>query len=90
MLSNDVFYHKLQSMDIENFRSDFLAKQAETGMGQSRISAVYGVQQAALSRFASKKMGLSFKSIIKLWPFVYGCEFSPASTMREDGGGGDE
>lgn len=67
-------------MNIETFRTDFLARQAETGISQNKISAQYGVEQASLSRFLSGKSGLSFDNALKLWPFVYGNSFRATAT----------
>ena len=66
-------------MNIAQFRIDFLARQKASGTRQRDISSQFGIQQAALSRFAAGRSGLSFESVVKLWPFVYGCEFPPAS-----------
>ena len=62
-------------MNIEQFRSDFLARKAETGSTQSNLSMTYGVEQGSLSRFISGKQGLSFNYVVALWPFVYGRNF---------------
>lgn len=62
-------------MNIEQFRSDFLVRKAETGITQKSLSTTYGVEQGSLSRFISGKQGLSFDYVIALWPFVYGKDF---------------
>lgn len=62
-------------MNIEQFRSDFLARKAETGVTQKSLSTTYSVEQGSLSRFISGKQGLSFNYVIALWPFVYGRNF---------------
>lgn len=62
-------------MNIEQFRSDFLARKAETGTTQNNLSITYGVEQGSLSRFISGKQGLSFNYVVALWPFVYGKRF---------------
>lgn len=80
-------------MNIAQLRSDFLIRQSETGMSQYQISARYGVQQAAISRFSAGKSGLSFESAAKLWPFIYGCHLAPIATPTTppgtEPGGGD-
>jgi len=62
-------------MNTETFRSDFMARQAATGLSQVEISRMCGVNQPLISRFLSGTRGLGIKPMIKLWPFVYGCEF---------------
>ena len=62
-------------MNIEKFRTDFLARLASTGVTQRQLEGQSGVQQAAISRFAAGLSGLSFESVVKLWPFVYGSDF---------------
>ena len=80
LLIMHVLNHKIEIMNIETFRSDFLVRLSETCISQNQLSARYGVQQAALSRFSSRKSGLSFESVLKLWPFVYNCNFPSTST----------
>lgn len=70
-------------MNIEQFRSDFLARKAETGSTQSNLSMTYGVEQGSLSRFISGKQGLSFNYVVALWPFVYGKNFPTTPTPPE-------
>lgn len=70
-------------MNIEQFRSDFLARKAETGTTQKNLSMTYGVEQGSLSRFISGKQGLSFNYVIALWPFVYGKNFPSTPTPPE-------
>lgn len=70
-------------MNIEQFRSDFLARKAETGTTQKNLSMTYGVEQGSLSRFISGKQGLSFNYVIALWPFVYGKNFPSTPTHPE-------
>lgn len=72
-------------MNIEKFRSDFLARKSEKGFTQKNISDVYGVEQGSLSRFISGKQGLSFNYVVALWPFVYEVEF-PGEWMNSDQG----
>ena len=62
-------------MNIEKFRSDFLIWKATTGVSQSALKRLCDVDQASLSRFIAGKQGLSFNSIVALWPFVYGKKF---------------
>ena len=81
-------------MNIEKFKSDFLARQQSSGQKQRQISIQYGVQQATLSRFIAGDSGLSFGNICKLWPFVYGCDFpsiptAPATAPSSEEVGGD-
>lgn len=70
-------------MNIEQFRSDFLARKAETGTTQNSLSMTYGVEQGSLSRFISGKQGLSFNYVVALWPFVYGKNFPSTPTPPE-------
>lgn len=77
-------------MNIEQFRSDFLARKAETGISQYSISITYGVEQGSLSRFISGKQGLSFNSVISLWPFVYGKNFPSTATPTSTTESGEE
>ena len=70
-------------MNIEQFRSDFLARKAETGTTQNNLSMTYGVEQGSLSRFISGKQGLSFNYVVALWPFVYGKNFPTPPTPPE-------
>lgn len=62
-------------MDIEHFRRDFLERVSATQSSQAALVDAYGIQQAALSRFIHGKSGLSFNSVVILWPFVYGAPF---------------
>ena len=71
-------------MNIEKFRSDFLARKTTTGVSQSKLSRTYEVDQASLSRFISGKQGLSFNHIVALWPFVYGENFPCAKKEAND------
>lgn len=64
-------------MNIEKFRKDYLSRLAASDTNQVLLARSYGLQQAALSRFAAGKCGLSFESVVKLWPFVYGRPFPP-------------
>lgn len=73
-------------MNIEQFRSDFLARKAETGTTQNNLSMTYGVEQGSLSRFISGKQGLSFNYVVALWPFVYGKNFPSTPTPPEKEG----
>ena len=74
-------------MNIEQFRLDFLARQEACGARQRDISIQYGIQQAALSRFAAGRTGLSFESVVKLWPFVYGYDFPKSETSTAEASG---
>lgn len=74
-------------MNIDQFRRDFLERLAATQSRQAALVDAYGVQQAALSRFIHGKSGLSFNSVVILWPFVYGASFpNRAATPPGDAG----
>ena len=68
--------HNITHMkDLAQFRKDLAAWMDETGMNQVSLAKASGVDQASLSRFLQTKKkpeGLSGKSILRLYPFVYG------------------
>lgn len=76
-------------MNIEKFRNDFLARRAATKKRDAAISQQYGVHNVILCHFAQGSRGLSFSSVVKLWPFVYGQPFpsppSPTSPTATEG-----
>ena len=53
-------------MKIEKFRKYYLSRLAASDTNQVLLARSYGLQQAALSRFAAGKCGLSFESVVKL------------------------
>lgn len=71
-------------MNIENFRKDYMARLAAGDTNQVALARTYGLQQAVLSRFAAGKSGLSFDSVVKLWPFVYGTPFPHVAEEAPD------
>ena len=62
-------------MNINQFRSDFLAMKGAKGVRQAKIAHDFDIDQATLSRFIAGKQGLDFSNVVKLWPLVYGYDF---------------
>ena len=58
-------------MNIQIFRHDFNRRVQQEGCSINALAAKYELEQAALSRFAKGKQGLSASSAFKLFPFVY-------------------
>lgn len=72
--------------NTEAFREDLRKVMSESGKSQRDLETGYGVSQAILSNFISGNRGISSDSMLKLWPFVYGCDFTPAIPATQRGG----
>lgn len=66
--------------DLNQFRIDLDAWMKKNAISQAFLSQASGVDQAILSRFLreDKPEGLSGKSVLALYPFVYGDKRPPA------------
>jgi len=73
-----------QTSPIDRFREDLRNAILTRDETQSDVERVSGVSQGMISNFLNGKRGLSGASVLKLWPYVYGCEFpSPSSSSEE-------
>ena len=69
--------------DLAQFRKDLAAWMQTNGVSQKSLALASTVDQAILSRFLKKKdpEGLSGKSVLLLYPYVYGDKRPPAKTQ---------
>jgi len=76
---------KTKPSPIERFREDLRNAIQARDETQSDVERASGVSQGMISNFLNGKRGLSGASVLKLWPYVYGCEFpsSPAAAPEE-------
>lgn len=72
--------------DLTQFRKDLAAWMEASSTSQVSLSRSSGVDQAILSRFLREKdpEGLSGKSVLLLYPFVYGNQRAPAKVTPPD------
>lgn len=56
---------------LETFRRDLRTVMSERRLTQQMVEAISGVPQSTISSFLKGKRGLSAKSMLLLWPFVY-------------------
>ena len=73
-----------QTSPIDRFREDLRDAITSRKANQGDVVRASGVSQGAISNFLSGKRGLSGESLLKLWPFVYGCEFTQSIQGASD------
>ena len=72
---------KTETLSMDRLREDLLTAMQSRNARQKDVVSTCGISQGVLSNFILKKRGLAFSSLVKLWPFVYGCPFSPPDTV---------
>ena len=67
-------------MNIENFRNDLKRALSASGISQCELASMAGVRQGTLSKFlnGNRDRDMKLSVAMRLWPFVYGCDFTPA------------
>ena len=73
-----------QTSPIERFREDLRNAILQRDETQTEVERICGVSQGMISNFLNGKRGLSGASVLKLWPYVYGCEFPTASASQAE------
>ena len=80
-------------MNIETFREDLRQAIAKNGLSQCELARVSGVGQYNISRFLNPperngriERDMKLSVAMKLWPFVYGCDFTPKAPATPRGG----
>ena len=84
-------------MNIKTFREDLRRAISASGISQSELARLSGVDQCNISKFLNQPKGRKERDMrlsvaLRLWPFVYGDALTPAApatSPSNDEVGGD-
>ena len=78
-------------MNIKTFREDLRRAISASGISQSELARLSGVDQCNISKFLNQPKGRKDRDMrlsvaLRLWPFVYGDALTPAAPATQRGG----